>query len=174
MQTKHIKVYEYKELTKDAQKVAYENWRSGVEHDFLEESMIDKLFTLLKKYKVTLPDNSMPKISYSLSYCQGDGAMFYGDYVWRKYTIKIKQSGRYSHSNSKIVDIYKDIHDNGEYNDASEKTYQDFEKVYQKICKELENYGYKCIEDAESIESFKYCCEDYKYTFTENGKMENL
>jgi hypothetical protein len=171
MKTKHIKVYEYQELTQDAQKIAYNNWRSGVEHDFLEESMLEKLSTLLKKNKIKEEDNT--QVGYSLSYCQGDGAMFYGNFTYKKYFITVKHSGRYYHYNSK--EIYSISREDRELtDDEHDKIYHDFEVVYVKICKELEKYGYECIEAEESLESFKACCEDYNYTFRENGKMENF
>ena len=176
MKIKKIKVYDYKELSKVAKERAYKDWRADVEHDFLGELMGEKLDELLKKYKIK---SENAETYFSLSYCQGDGAMFYGEFEWKKYTIYIKHSGRYYHSNSKTIEIQetKDLgmHIDDEYEpEGKNNIYTKFEAVYQKICKELEDFGYKCIEDEESLEHFLDVCNDYQYTFTIDGKMENL
>lgn len=159
--TKEIKLFTVKELSEQAKTKAHETWRSHNDYAMLEECMLDNLMWQLEKLKIT-SDN--PKVGCSLGYSQGDGAMFCGDYKWKKYTVAIKHSGRYYHSNSKEIDITTE---DGEY--ADDKVYAQFEKIYQKICAELEEYGYDFIETEDSLYNFEEECEANDYTFLEDG-----
>jgi len=99
--------------------------------------------------------------------------MFEGTFTWKKYTVHIKHSGHYYHSNSKSLEItYLD--DNEDEQEADEETYTAFEELYKNICKELEDFGYKFIEDEDSEQSFIDACEANEYTFEIDGTMNNL
>lgn len=171
MKTKTINLYSFNELSKEAQEKARAEWASKNDYPFLNEWMTERLKDLLAEHKIKSDDM---KVYYSLSYCQGDGAMFTGEFIWKKYTIFITHSGHYHHSNSKSIEIHEtnnlgiDIGD-----DYEPKVYADFEKIYQKICKELERYGYDLIETEDSMENFKEMCDANDYFFTMDGVMEN-
>ncbi len=171
MKTKTITLYNLNELSKEAQKKAHRDWISHNDYPFLTENLTERLKEQMEKYELK---STNPKVSYSLSNSQGDGAMFYGDFDWGKYTVFIKQSGRYAHSNSKTYEIHEtdnlgiDIAE-----DYEPKVYTEFEYIYQQICKELETFGYTLIEDDDSLEAFKEACEANQYTFLADGKMEN-
>jgi hypothetical protein len=163
MEIIETKVYEFDELSEEAKESAREWYRSGNDYYFLSEQMDEKLHELLKKNKIKC-DN--PKINYSLSYCQGDGAMFEGTIKWKSYTATIKQSGHYYHYNSKDISTLESIK-TGKY--ASDEVEQEFEELYVKICKELANYGYECIEYENSDASVDETIRANGYTFTETG-----
>lgn len=195
--TRNIELYEYDELNKEAQEKALAKWKEGNDYFFLEDCMNERLHELLEEkgikdlngeYDVVnqkRPENK-GKVLYSLSYCQGDGAMFTGEFEfasevapkvngqWKKYTAYVTHSGRYYHSNSKLIEIHESENlgfDIGE--DYQPKIYAEFEGMYKDICKELERFGYNFIEHEDSEESFSEECEANGYTFLSNGVMEN-
>ena len=55
----------------------------------------------------------------------------------------------------------------------NEKDEQEFEELYQDICKKMERVGYEHIEWYTSEGVFIEACEANGYTFRENGEMEN-
>jgi hypothetical protein len=174
MKTKTINLYTYDELTKEAQEVALREWRDNNDYFFLSDNLAERLHELLEENKIkdtndTSKAGTKPTpVLYSLSRCQGDGAMFEGVFEWNGYTVSIKHSGHYYHSNSKTIEI---TNDTGDY--IEDKPFEDFEALYQKICKELERYGYDFIEYEDSEENFKEACDANEYTFLLSGKMEN-
>ena len=178
MEIKSINVYTVNELTPEAQKKAHDKWIEGNDYVFLSDCMNERLHELLGENKIKdLNDTSKPgtkptQVQYCLSNCQGDGAMFAGDFEWNGYSVHIKHSGRYTHSNSKTIEIVKDENDLSM--DADDNIYKEFEVIYQAICKELEQYGYNWIKQEDSLESFIEACEANEYTFRINGVMENI
>jgi hypothetical protein len=61
----------------------------------------------------------------------------------------------------------------GQEIEASEKDEEEFEKIYQSICKKLEKVGYRLIEDETSEAHFIDVCNLNEWTFREDGTMEN-
>jgi hypothetical protein len=163
MKTIETKVYTFDELKPEAKEKAREWYKELDTYDFLEEYMQELLLDLLAQNKIKCDS---PKVMYSLSYCQGDGAMFEGVCEWGKYTATIKQSGHYYHYNSKDIEIVKT--DTDEY--AGDKIADAFEAEYVKICKELEKQGYNYIEAERSDENVDDNILANEYTFTESGK----
>lgn len=173
MKTKKINIYELSELDEKAQKIAHQNWRQEQDYSFLKDDLTYKLNELLKDNKIKIVGDT--GVLYSLSYCQGDGAMFYGEFEWKKYTVYIKQSGRYYHSNAKLIEIHETKNlgiDIGE--DYEPKVYADFEKIYQKICKELERYGYDVMETNDSFENFSEWSLENDVEFLLDGTKAEL
>ena len=167
MKTISIKLYEYSELSKEAKAKALAEWNDeNNDYLFLEEDIKDTCTTLLTKYGIT---GDPVEVSYSLSYCQGDGAMFYGTFTWKDYSIKINHVGRYSHSNSKEIEI---LNEKTGIN-APEAAERAFEIIYQSICEAMETRGYAHIEAERSEEFFISACEANDYTFEADGTMRN-
>lgn len=164
--TKNYELYTYDELSSDAKEKALEDYRNGNEYYFLSEDLEYKLQELLKDNKITSDD---AKVYYSLSWNQGDGAMFEGTCFWKSYVIKIKQSGYYYHYNSKTYTITSVKTDK----EASDAVYQDFEKIYLDICGKLEASGYAYIKYEDSEEAFKESAECNEWTFLSSGVMMN-
>lgn len=102
MREEIIKIYTFDELSEEAKQKAIENYRDNDEMEWLPDDMQWKLDELLEEVKNLTTHSS--KIFYSLTYCQGDGAMFEfdGEYTYRKktYYIKVRQSGNYYHKYS--------------------------------------------------------------------------
>lgn len=169
MKTKTITLYNYEELSKEAQERAREDYNTINEYPSLSNDMRERLSTLLDDNGIE--SQSQANVLYSLSYCQGDGAMFEGTFIWKGYSVTVEQSGHYYHFNSKII-TWNDFV--GEEQETKEnKIAEDFDVIYIKICKELAQYGYEIIKYEDSEESFIDTCEANGYTFLENGKMEN-
>ena len=177
MKTKTINLYSYSELSKEAQEKAHSKYIESNDYYFLSDCLNERLHELLQENNIKdLNDTSKPntkptQVQYSLSNCQGDGAMFAGIFEWKNNTITIEQSGRYYHSNSKTITYNDFVGEEKEHEE--EKLAKEFEKIYQSICKELETFGYNFIDQENSLESFIELCEANDYTFLANGIMEN-
>jgi hypothetical protein len=166
--TKTYKVYTFPELSKDAKEKALNKWNENNDFPFLEEYLHDQCEELLKQNKIK---GDLTAVSYSLSYCQGDGAMFEGTFEWEKYTAVIKHSGHYYHYNSKTIELIGE-NEHGTF-DADEETYTQFDELYVTICKKLADTGYKEIEYQQSAEVFAETCEANGYNFLSDGTMVN-
>lgn len=175
MKEKTIKLYEYAELSPRAKERAYQNWQEYFDGYGLQVHLDNEIERLLEQHKIVPVstadkkyDSKYAKLYYSLAHCQGDGVMFEGTFTWKGYTVNVRHSGHYYHSYSKAVEI---TNSNG--GESPEGFYNAFEKVYQKICKELEREGYAYIGNAQSEEAFIEDCNAYEWTFREDGTMEN-
>lgn len=157
-------LYEIGELSKDAFKHAYDEWYAKYTNPMTQSIMCDECSQMLKADGI----QGDPNVMYSLSNCQGDGVMFEGRFTWNGYSVSIKHSGRYYHSNSKTVDI---VYNDGNGFQADDRVYEDFEKLYQKICKKLEKFGYDFIEDELSEGHFVDECFAYEWLFTKEGML---
>lgn len=177
--TKEYNLYNYDELSKEAQKRALNDYTRGNDYVFLSDCMNERLHELLEENNIKdTNDTSKPgtrptEVMYSLSYCQGDGCMFQGVFQWKDYTVTIEHSGHYYHSNSKTIEISKnwDVDYDNEY--VGEEVENEFNGIYQDICKQLEKFGYDFIEYENSEENFIEMCECNEWTFLSDGKMMN-
>lgn len=122
----------------------------------MEEYMKDELELLLEKNNITYQEK--PKLFYSLSYCQGDGAMFEGAFEWEGNEYIVKHSGHYYHENSKTID--SDTGNEEEFND-----------LYVDICRELAKVGYEYIDDVTSDENIKEGIDANDYEFLQDGTI---
>ncbi|MES2006873.1 MAG: hypothetical protein V4436_02060 [Patescibacteria group bacterium] len=165
MKTTITTVYTFDELS-DAAKIKAREWyKEGDDMPFLEEYMNELLTDLLAQNKIEAEE---AKVMYSLSYCQGDGAMFAGVFEFKGNNVSVKQSGHYYHSNSKVIDWPDFV---GEDKETTENAIADeFEAIYTKICRELEKQGYNYIEQERSNENVDDNILNNEYTFTETGK----
>lgn len=170
MKTKTITLYEYEELTDKAKERALREWNDDNDDPYMQSHMINLLKEELDERGIKYIEDNID-VRYSLSNCQGDGFMFEGELEWEKYTIYIKHSGHYYHSYSKSVEMQET--DNLGFHIENDKDEQEFEELYQEICKKMEGIGYDYIEAYTSEEAFVEACEANGYTFRENGEMEN-
>jgi len=137
MKTKTINVYTIDELSPEAQEKARTKYNESNDYYFLEDYMNNRLHELLEENHIkdlndTSKSGTKPtQVLYSLSYSQGDGAMFEGNYIWNGYSITIKNIGNYYRHSIDIVD------EEGNELETDEPL-KAFEIIYQKICKELE------------------------------------
>jgi len=165
VQTDTYNVYKFEELSEDVQEKVLDKFRESEDFPFLSDDLNTELEELLKENKITYDD--MPKLFYSLNYCQGDGAMFEGVVYWKSYTAVIRQSGHYYHYNSKSISLYSTKTDK----EASEKVEEEFNSLYVDICKELEKYGYEQIDYMLSEKAIRETIDANEYEFTENGVL---
>jgi len=179
MKTKTINLYTLEELSEDSREKAFSKWKEDDDYHFLSDDLNEKLHELLQEYGIkdtndtSKPGTKPTEVQYSLSSCQGDGVMFEGKYIYTynfaSYLIEIEHSGHYYHSYSKSYATSLE----GEEVDNWHEVEKAFDVIYQKICKELERYGYDYIENEDSMESFTGSCEANEYTFEANGVMNN-
>lgn len=167
MQTKTYNIYTYNELDEKAKEKARDWYKDGNDYPFLSEEMTEYAHELLKENSIQADD---VKVFYSLSYCQGDGAMIEMTGKWGKFYFKVKQSGHYYHYNSKIIDltIIDEIGD-----DADEKDYCEFNDLYVDICQKLAKYGYSCIDSENDDENVAENILANEYTFLADGTRHN-
>ena len=165
LQTDRYNVYKFDELSDEVQKKVLDNFRDNEDLPFLSEDLSEYLLEIIKDNKITYKE--IPELFYSLSYCQGDGAMFEGTVYWKSYTAKIKQNGLYYHYNSKNIELFSTKTDK----ETSDKVYQQFNDLYVAICKKIEKYGYEQIEYASSDVVIKENIDANEYEFTENGRI---
>ena len=171
MRTITKKVYGYNELSKKSQENALtqNNEINEMDNGFFNEDMNYMLNKELKKHKIKTEENV--ELRYSLSYSQGDGVSFIGQFKWKNYYITIERKTNspychYVHSKTTIISI-----DTNYGNDAKTEVYEEFNEIYQSICNELETFGYKEIEYKQSEECFKEECNANECEFYENGEM---
>lgn len=168
MKTKTINVYEYDELSEKAKEKVLNHFRENNEFNFLSDELTESLKELLIDNKITFDKNTL-KCYYSLSYCQGDGLCFIGDFTYKNINIKIKHNSHYYYAKSTDIIFY-----NSEGKEVENKNTKHFINLYLVICKKLEDIGYKIIEEENSEEYIKELIKSNEYTFRENGEMENL
>ena len=150
--------YSFGDLSPEAQEKALENWRHDLHltlPDYLlEESMSEKLSEEIAG-AYDLPGADDLEISYSLSYCQGDGVSFTGrvdketapGLSWpasATYAEFKRNSRHYSHAYTVTPELF------GAEDQEISDGIEEFRESYLKICRNLENYGYKWIEEWSS------------------------
>lgn len=163
---KEIKLYKFKELKPEIQEKVIDNFKEEEDFYFLEEELKGELKILLDNYNIKYDDNLV--LMYSLSYCQGDGVSFIGNFTYKNKNVKISlgnRSNMYCHSNT--TDIY--IYDDEENEDLA--LYEEFNDIYHKICAEIEQIGYNIIEDTLKDNNIIGDIEAIGYYFTEKGDV---
>lgn len=167
MTNKTITLYSFDELSKEVQAKVLQNFRDDDECEYLPDDMQYYFEELARENNINVINS---KIYYSLSYCQGDGAMFEGYFQWRGYNVNIKHAGRYYHYNSKDITITDD-----EGNDIDDgQIYEEFNTLYVSICKELARYGYDCIKSHNSDENLIDMIQANNYLFTNKGVIDSI
>lgn len=172
MREETINVYSYDELNEEAkERVRNDLMNLG---DFLYNGLADELDFLtrkeLEKNKIKIVKDNEFKVYYSLSHRQGDGIQFNGVFEWmyrkKEYTVKIKQSWHYYHSN--CVNLFITDSDTGD--EATEEVYKCFKNIFDSICEKVEKQGYKFISSCESEENISELCINNEFEFLENGE----
>ena len=158
-------VYNFDELSDMAKQNAIQVWIENDDLPFLEEDMKYKLMDLLDEHK--LKADGTPEVHYDLSYSQGAGAMFTGEFTWKgRYVVDIRHVGMYSHYNSKHITLRT-----LKGNDVNDKVFDEFTALYEKMARELEKYGYGLIEDACDPENVADLLRANEYEFNEDGTL---
>ena len=178
-------IYEYDELSAEAQKQARETWLKYHQGDSYVCDMITADF------KITLEEMGLPTgVYWSLGNCQGDGVAFEGIVDLEKYTrvhelrgwgpvedffhVEITNRGRYSHWNSMYVTIEgweMDDHPSAWwcYRFADPLHSHVVDRI-KEVSRELEKTGYAELEYQSSDECAADHLLDCSWKFTEEGE----
>lgn len=167
-----VTVYEFQELEPKAKERAKQDWYDLEDYPMLSDDLTEFVKEKLTQNQVIANDG--PDLQYSLSYSQGDGLMFTGQFQYKDINIKVSHFGHYSHSNSASFDFTNDGGDDIEGDDAYTATIEEFKSLYKTICKEAKKAGYEEIDYRMDDNEFAEHCEANGYNFYENGKMANL
>jgi hypothetical protein len=168
--TKTYEVYEYSELSKDAQEKALSTWNENNDMPFLQAMLNDECNEMLKEHGIRC-DSNHPVCLYSLSHSQGDGLMFEGTFDFKGNSVTIEHFGHYYHHNSAVMTWNDFVGEKEEQNE--ERIAAEFTDIYRSICKKLEKQGYDIIEDEQSEAHFIDVCNENEWTFTKDGVLLN-
>ena len=175
MRQETVNIYKYDELSDKAKRKVLERYREHNDFLFLSNDLKEELNTLLEEHKIEVQQNL--QLYYSLSYSQGDGCCFVGDFIWNNYRISIKHdnSCRYYHNQSVDININSKFNSNGEdveiSSDEENVAYNEFKNIYKEICDKLEDSGYAIIDNENSEEYIKDSIEANEEEFYDNGDI---
>lgn len=163
---KEYKVYKFEELDEEIKRQLIEKEKQDQFElycdDYLLDDMEEKAEELLQKYFGDKAE--FKKVCYSLTSCQGDGAMIEFDLYYYNKFVKVRQSGHYYHARSFKID---DVSTYGEY--LTEKQEEKLRNKIIKMNEELESYGWKLVGDRISDEEAESFLRDFDYL--ENGEI---
>ena len=173
MRQEMVNIYGYDELSDKAKARVLKRYREHNDFPFLSDNLKGELDSLLEENKIEVQQKL--QLYYSLSYSQGDGCCFIGDFIWNNYRISIKHKGMYYHYNSVDINIDSKFDSEGEdiempY-DEEVTVYEEFKSIYKKICDKLEDSGYAIIEYENSEEYIKDNIEANEREFYDNGDI---
>ena len=172
--------YSVGELSPEAQEKAIEAWRYSLSMEMpeylLEEIMSEKLSEEIAG-AYDLPGAEDLELSYSLSYCQGDGVSFTGrayketapGLSWPDSAIYAefnRISRHYSHAYTVTAALFD------EAGEEITEGLEEFRNSYLKICQNLENYGYRWIQDFTSEAHAREEIEEAGDIFLLSGKVD--
>jgi len=171
MRQKLVSIYKYDELSDKVKEKVLERHREHNDFPFLSGDLKEELNTLLEEHKIETQQNL--NLYYSLSYSQGDGCCFIGDFIWNNYRISIKHIGNYYYSGSVNINIDSKFDSEGEDVEITDEenttAYNEFKSIYKEICDKVESSGYAIIENENSEEYIKDSIEANEEEFYENG-----
>lgn len=131
--------------------------------DTLEEDLKESTLEELKKFKIT-PLGDI-KIGYSLSYSQGDGFNFIGNFKYKNKVISVARGSiPYQHERSTTIDM-------DDIDDRYSPVLDSFKERYYTICKKMESLGYRIIEEDRSDENVAETLRINDYRFDSNGTI---
>lgn len=192
MQTVTIEIFKFNELSAEAQKVAIDNYRNSMDEvlyffkDYVQEQLKDEGIELDKR-----------GLQYSLSYSQGDGLSFAGEFdvlkmvklalpnlseirqnIISQCIYKLRSSGntgRYCYASSNDVEMEYNYNcwDEDKYSNLTVlcNTVLEFtQNYYMEICSKFEKQGYADIEYQYSNEAIEDIIIANEYDFTIDGK----
>ena len=191
MRTIRVKIYKFAELNDAAKEVAIQDQRNdpfNAPLDFFNDNAVEQINEAGFKGKVNL--------SYSLSYCQGDGLSFSCEYFDKLNDLFIEvlgpgkqktidtiinncsfsnsgNSGHYSYASRNDIRFEFDDYSGTKYliHSIVAKIEDKLQDLYLALCSELEDQGYDEISYYDSDECISENLIDNDYDFLENGKI---
>lgn len=190
MRIEQLKIYQIKELSKEAQQEAIEQYRN-MNKDYLYFFQDDCIEQLKDKFWDDV------RLQYSLSYCQGDGLSFSGKLDLKKflenvYSVKLPKykiwaideyiykvhskgnTGHYCYSADNQIECDYNYYDNKRRKNLDklwDNILSEIKEYYMTICKDLEKQGYAQLDYENSDEYIIEHFEANEYEFLENGKI---
>lgn len=196
MRTIEVKLYTFEELSPEAQVKAIKKER---EHAY--ENLELYMFNEDAEMQIEEAGFENPKLSYSLSYSQGDGLSFKADRYTKLTEIFIKilgegkektaqlladnctqnltgNRGHYCYAKRDQIDLYLENHtssinvvNTNNIDTVVNKALTILEDIYMDLCRKLEKQGYSEIEYLTSEECAKETLIINEVEFTENGSI---
>lgn len=188
METITINLYAFNELTEQAKKKAIEYVKTILDDDFVYDIQ-DDIENYIRPEFINSKGFDADNVYYSLSYSQGDGAMFEGrvndisKFTTNKRAIKVinefgvyarfKHMGRYYHEKSYELTV-----DFPELKPTQYRLKEEFEKIeenirdiYEETCKQIYKQIQSHYEFMLSDENAIEYINSNELTFTEKGEM---
>ena len=175
MRTIEKNVYTFDELSDDVKNKLIEERKKGIFECYMEfsfyDDMVDKAGEILKDYFGK--DSEFVNTYYSLSYCQGDGAMIEFDInivdLNNKYKVFSDEEIRYINDKGIVNDIKVRHHDNFYYNEYTFIIDYDYYNDYD--FEDIENEYKISKEEFETIDDRFYNLVDYSNKHYTNSEF---
>ncbi len=177
MRTVEINIFKFDELSEKVKDKVINRFRENNSMPFLKEDLEEELNHLLKENNIEKISNN--DLYYSLSYSQGDGVCFTGQFKFKKYIVTITHKGHYYNHNSAIFEYeyYEPNDKEGNELKMSVDEYKiinnKFSSIYKDICKKTEKAGYGMIETKNSEDHIKEEINSNEFEFFDNGDIYN-
>lgn len=165
MRIEQVNIYKFDELEDEAKNKAIADYYELENYPFLQTDLTEVAKTLLTEKNITYKNLVL---YYSLSYSQGDGLCFIGDFEFKNESYKITHNGRYYYANSVSIEAMKDFLN---IVDEDVKFNMEFQNLYLEICKKLERHGYSILDYRMTYKEFSEFCESNEYEFYKSGEM---
>ena len=189
MEIKTIKVYNFNELSTDAQEKAINDYYENEDYFFLNDDLEEELWQIDNYFYDT-------QIYYSLSYSQGDGLCLSGTFDlenWLKdeynfkqsindavhnlvYSVESKINRRYSFASKSdiLVETYYNLYKYPNLEELIDSIIDDIEDYYMDLCNKLELYGYSILDYRMDNVEFSDYADENGILYLSNGKQWNL
>jgi len=162
-------VYQFNELTDEAKETAINNHIEANDFDFLSDLMNERLHELLEESKFETDNEKNVELYFSLSYSQGDGACFIGDFEYQNYQVTITHQAHYYHELSTTLDIIEMDEDEG--HEVPEEKIKEIKDAYVEMCINLKSDGYAYIENENDPQWIEEQFTSNEQEFNENGSQ---
>ena len=186
MRILETQVFQFDELSKEAKQNVIDKWYETEDYPFLTENLQEQLDYLDCYFSET-------ELQYSLSYCQGDGLSFSGNFDFKKWLndktdlkksvqwalcehvayIKSKgNNGHYAFCSKSDIDYEYEYTEMKEIEKLFEDDIlPDIQDYYIQLCNQLEKSGYSELEYRMDFNEFSEHCEANLYEFTKDGEL---
>lgn len=188
--------YNFDELSPKSQDKALENI-SILLYENIDTNSITEVFkyTLENEYGLKLETHDpTDSIFWHLNYCQGDGVAFYGsldidfmlqhpalthihkelkiiaehEYFFTNISI-FRGNPHYDHWNTMKVTVETDCDGDEQFGNAVQTVKESLQQYVKEVSKQLEEMGYKMLENQYNVKACKEFINDNKLEFYEDG-----
>ncbi|MHB8362437.1 MAG: hypothetical protein ACYDBX_02355 [Patescibacteria group bacterium] len=158
MRTISVNIYKFNELSDEVKQKVIDKWYENEDYPHISSDLTESIKAQLEHHNINYQNL---EVLYSLSYSQGDGLCFVGNFTYKDIDYTIIPNNRYFYAKSVHI--------------VNESDYTDFDtefgQLYLQICKETEKEGYGILDYRMNFDEFNELCEANNYEFYEDGKM---